>query len=75
MDSSVVVFPNPVSDFLQIQTDATIHFIQVGSMDGQLVYESRNTGKSIDVSALKSGVYWVRGETDCGPFIVRFFKL
>lgn len=75
MDSSVVVFPNPVNDFLHIQTDASIHFIQVGSMDGRLVYESRNPGKSNDVSALRSGIYWVRGETDRGPFIVRFFKL
>lgn len=74
-DLNVVVFPNPVSDFLQIQTDASIHFIQVGSMDGRLVHESRNPGKSNDVSALRSGIYWVRGETDRGPFIVRFFKL
>jgi hypothetical protein len=75
IDSSVLVFPNPVNDYLQIQTDGHLTFVQVGSMDGQLVYEGRNTGESIDVSALKSGVYWVRGETDRGPFIVRFFKL
>lgn len=75
MDSSVLVFPNPVNDYLQIQTDGHLTFIQVGSMDGRFVYEGRNTGESIDVSALKSGVYWVRGETDRGPFIVRFFKL
>lgn len=75
MDSSVVVFPNPVNDFLHIQTDGHLTFVQVGFMDGQLVYECRNPGKSIDVSALRSGIYWVRGETDRGPFIVRFFKL
>ena len=63
---AVSVFPNPVSDFLQINVDGEITEINIFNMLGQLVKrELVSPGQTIfDVAQLTQGTYIVRVKTD-----------
>jgi Secretion system C-terminal sorting domain/OmpA family len=59
----IKLFPNPTSDVLNIQVNATFSKIQVVNMRGQVVLEEKNLGKSehqINVSQLPNNIYNIR---------------
>ena len=64
--NSIVVFPNPASDFITIKTELNEQFnVTVQSSTGQLVHQT--TGQlnnlSVDVSAFEAGIYLVSIES------------
>jgi hypothetical protein len=58
INPSVIVFPNPASDVLQIKGAADHSVIKIFDMSGKLVI-SGNTDECIDVKGLKKGMYHV----------------
>ena len=62
------IFPNPATDRININIDSAE--IQIFSADGRLVYTGKNQ-KSIDISDLPSGMYYLRA----GKQSRRFNKL
>ena len=61
--------PNPASDHFYIDlTDQDINRIEIFTTTGQIVHTQDNVlnGESIDISFLKSGVYFVRYGTSEG---------
>lgn len=51
------VSPNPVHDVLNIQTEVVVAFINIYDVQGKLVKTNTNS-KTIDLTELKSGVYF-----------------
>jgi hypothetical protein len=59
----IKLFPNPTSDVLNIQVNTVFSKIQVVNMNGQVVLEEKNLGKSehqINVSHLPNNIYNIR---------------
>ncbi|WP_309640991.1 M43 family zinc metalloprotease [Flavobacterium sp.] len=60
-DAGLHYFPNPVKDFLNINTTSEFEKIQVYNIVGQIVFESNNQSKEIriDCASLNKGIYLV----------------
>jgi hypothetical protein len=76
-DYSINLFPNPVTSILQIETDLEIQNIHIYNQVGQLVLQSQlKDTKTIDLTALNKGVYFINVENKDGLFSSRkFLKL
>lgn len=56
----VNLYPNPTSDFLHIDSPESISSVQISSMLGQEVLNTKNNLNTIDISKLNTGIYMVR---------------
>ncbi len=69
---SVVVYPNPASDVLNIQSELQIATIQIVDLSGVVVANS--TENAISVAHLASGMYVINVTTDSGVATKTFVK-
>ena len=68
------IYPNPVTSLLQFDTSADIKNIQIHNQTGELVFQSQLTqSKTIDVSDLKEGIYFLLMEDKNGLILSRKF--
>ena len=77
LTSSLLLYPNPVNDKIYIETESEIEYVVVYDVYGrQQVTEttSHQGGLVIDVTDLKSGVYFVKVVTENGEAVKRFIK-
>ena len=74
INHQIVVYPNPVSDILNIAEPENIDFqkLRVLSMHGSLLLEHKST--SIDLSKLATGIYFLEVITEQGKFIKKIVK-
>lgn len=72
MNVNFSVYPNPVSDRLNIECGAAVREVNVIDMTGRTVITSTST--DINVSALAAGVYMVRVATETGMGMQKFVK-
>jgi hypothetical protein len=73
--NAVRVYPNPANDMVYVVSDFSITDIAITDVAGQVVYNSSNIlNNSVDVSALKSGVYMISIATNSGIKTSRFIK-
>lgn len=70
---AVDVFPNPTTNFLTVSSDGTIKSLHLKSMDGKSIRVYTNQ-KSIDVSFLDAGTYFIEVETEHGVGVKKFIK-
>jgi hypothetical protein len=68
------LYPNPVSDYLFVNTPADVVSIKVITVSGQAMNNVRIGNDGIDVSSLKSGIYLVLIQTGKGLLQERFVK-
>ncbi|MDI1256641.1 MAG: T9SS type A sorting domain-containing protein [Flavobacterium sp.] len=75
-DNYFTLYPNPASDILNITTKQNIQVTSFSIYNtlGQLVLAVPNTTKSIDVSQLTTGNYFIKVFTDKGNTVTRFLK-
>lgn len=68
LGGEVLVFPNPATDVIRIQTDLEAKSINIFNAEGKLMKRigSSDLTNPIDVSTLKSGVYFLSVETKDG---------
>ena len=61
----ILVYPNPTKDFVEIinYTSIDIKNISIINLNGQIVLNNIRHKKSIDLSALQNGIYFLRIET------------
>ena len=78
LTSSLLLYPNPVNDKLYIETEVEVEEVVVytitGVFVGQQTTDNGQQTSSIDVSNLKSGVYFVKIVTSEGETVKRFVK-
>ena len=70
------IYPNPVQNELFIELEnGQITEINILDLTGKAVYSMSNTNaKSINVSALKQGIYILKAHTESGVYTKRFIK-
>ncbi len=54
------IYPNPVATTLQINSDQTMHFVEIYNATGKKVLEITTNENNIDVSKLNPGIYYIR---------------
>lgn len=67
------IYPNPVSDVLNIQTAQQIDKVVIYNMQGRVVLQSKAVS-SVNVSSLNSGIYLLEIHTPKGTSAVRFVR-
>ncbi|MDR1739199.1 MAG: T9SS type A sorting domain-containing protein [Bacteroidales bacterium] len=63
--ADISVYPNPASSVMHVKSSQAVHSLSLYNVNGQLVAQCFNQN-SIDVSKLKTGVYFVRVLVDGG---------
>lgn len=68
IDNSVKIYPNPTSNFIQIEANNNIRSIQLFDVQGRILIAkiSDNLYASIDISTHQKGVYFLKVKTDNG---------
>ena len=73
-NTKVVVFPNPTSSSLNIETDKRINSIKVYSLQGKLLLEQVGSTTTIDVAELPVGIYTLQVEYNNTMGYAKFIK-
>ena len=76
IDSKVEIYPNPVNDKLYIETQTQILTIEIYDVYGrrQQLSSVSHQPSVIDVADLKSGIYFVKINTEKGNIVKRIIK-
>jgi hypothetical protein len=77
ISSSVSVYPNPVSDFLNIKSDDFITKIELFNLSGELLKQlkfDRVTDFKLDLTDITKGVYVLKFETIEGVVVQKIIK-
>jgi hypothetical protein len=74
--ANVLISPNPFTDKVFVKCTSDFDEIKLYSLDGQFLYSSdeKSWGKFIDLSFLKSGVYFIIVKTENGIFSRKIIK-
>ena len=67
------VYPNPVIDHININSNEKIDFVQVTDLTGKVILKETNTNK-LNLSHLTKGVYLVKIKTDKSESIQKIIK-
>lgn len=75
--SSLIVFPNPAQEKVEILSDVAVKKIKVYDVFGKLIEEinTLSTMQKIDVSAYEAGTYFIQIETLGGEKVVRSIQI
>ena len=77
-NNNVNVYPNPVNDILYIATETEVEEVVVYDIYGRVQnlrnLETQKLRNSIDLSELKSGIYFVKINTEKGNIVKRIIK-
>lgn len=73
--SNIVVYPNPTTNgILSVQSDEEILSLDILDFSGRVVKQCLNPGKTISVSDLSNGMYFIVALTASGEKTLRFQK-
>lgn len=73
--NSFIIFPNPVQDYIKIQSDLKEFEIEIYNYLGQKIYSTSNTGSKINIEFLSSGFYLLQiKKENLLLHSMRFFK-
>jgi len=72
-DVEIALFPNPASEFLNIQSTVEFTDISILNLKGELS-KSTSYSETIDISSLSSGIYFIRLQAEKGVVIKKFIK-
>ncbi|UHO40038.1 T9SS type A sorting domain-containing protein [Chryseobacterium capnotolerans] len=70
---TLTLYPNPVADFLKINTSNQIQHVEVYDLMGKKI-NIKLDGEKVDVRNLSPGVYWLNIETEARNFTEKFIK-
>ena len=73
--ADIKIYPNPVKDELRIEIgELRINRVEIVDFSGKTIYWFNSSRNEINVSALPSGIYFVKLETDKGIITQKFVK-
>lgn len=70
----IMVYPNPVFDFLKIESPQRIKSIRILNDTGKIVLRNIQDPTAVNVKNLIPGIYFLNLETEENTEIIRFFK-
>ncbi|MFD1552900.1 hypothetical protein DNU06_07950 [Putridiphycobacter roseus] len=70
---NIVLYPNPTTDFLHIQSETAIERLQIVNINGQTML-TQNNSNDVDVSHLSKGTYIIYGNAADKSFKQTFIK-
>ncbi|NOU17493.1 MAG: T9SS type A sorting domain-containing protein [Bacteroidales bacterium] len=72
----VDIYPNPVNDYLIIESETSIDRLMIFDIAGRVVgnYTPAQTRYSVPVQNMESGIYIIKGNIKKGQFIRKFVK-
>jgi len=73
-EDRLVIYPNPVKNFLSFATTQRIKSIMIYDMMGRELYAEAVQNNSADLSSLQSGHYLMKIETSSGNSMVKLIK-
>lgn len=65
-DSSIVIYPNPANDEINVSYENKIKNVMIIDITGKICHQMANGCEQIDVSSLSNGMYVVRVITELG---------
>ena len=76
LNDKVSIYPNPFDEVVYIESDSSvaIESLKIYSILGQLILEKEDNFNQIDVSKLKSGVYFLKLSTTSGNLTKKLVK-
>ncbi len=72
-DLDIAIYPNPTTDFINIQANFDINSVEIYSLHGQKVLAIENK-KTIDISSLSKGIYFLKVKTVKGEITKKVVK-
>ena len=72
--TKVSIYPNPVENYLNIESKSPLTSIQLFDITGKLVLESNTNLNKINLIELLSGIYYIKIETEYGFDIQKVVK-
>jgi len=73
-DLAFSIYPNPATSMLNVTLNAEIKSVSIYNTLGQMVQEDLSANKSIDVSDLQTGIYFLKIVSDKGVASTKFIK-
>jgi uncharacterized repeat protein (TIGR01451 family) len=75
--NQTIIFPNPTSNILNIESKNTISTIEIMDINGRslLSKKQKTTSTSINVESLSNGIYFVKVTSENGDFVQKFVKI
>ncbi len=74
-ESSLVIYPNPASEFIYVSNIPDLKYIDIYNIIGQKVKTLKSIGDKIQISELPNGVYMLSAENYSGEvFSAKFIK-
>lgn len=70
----ILIYPNPVNDYLSISSDFEIYKLEIYNLLGQVILVTLNPNASIDLTNLKPGNYILKLNTNKGIINKTFIK-
>lgn len=76
INAAVRIYPQPVSDFLNVETESSTVSIEILSSNGSLIslHQANGMRNQLDVSGLSAGLYFIRVYTEQGCTVQRFIR-
>ena len=76
LDDSIGVFPNPSNDIITIKSNTNISSLEIYDLQGRIVSTRvvDENSSTIDISSLKSGVYFFKIKTELGAKVEKVIK-
>jgi len=71
----IVVYPNPSTGILHVDSQEDIHGIILYDLRGKEVYRIGRETTSIDISSLPSGIYVLVANVSSGPVVTKVVKM
>lgn len=71
---SIIIYPNPVNDYLRLKDDTTISSFEVFDISGKRIDSNTLSDYRIDVRKYTPGVYFLHLQTEKGVSISKFIK-
>jgi len=71
---TLVIYPNPVTSYLNIQTRKAITSVKITDISGRKIVKKIYSPNEIDVSDLSAGIYIIEIQTPDGVFRKKFIK-
>ena len=74
LNSEVEIYPNPTSNQLTIGTEQNINEIKIVDITGKIIMITKENTRTINVTNLSDGIYFIKLNTDQKTMIKKFVK-